>query len=247
MTFESIDGKQVPKTSFKVFKNGGLVDLTYDEVFKGKRVVVFSLPGAYTPTCSSTHLPRYNELAGAIKKEGVDAIYVLSVNDAFVMDAWIQDQHAEEVGVLPDGNGDFSKGIGLLVDKSDIGFGTRTWRYSMVVNDGVVEKSFIEPDKPGDPFEVSDADTMLNYLNPEAKKPEAIAIITRPGCPHCHRAKELLIEKGHKYNEIILGQHTSNQSLFAITGQTKVPQIFINGERIGGRDKLEELNEQGKL
>lgn len=247
MAFESIDGKQVPKTSFKVFKDGALVDLSYNEVFKDKKVVVFSLPGAYTPTCSSTHLPRYNELAEAIKKEGVDEIYVLSVNDAFVMDAWIKDQNAEHIKVLPDGNGEFSKGIGLLVDKSDIGFGPRTWRYSMVVNNGVVEKSFIEPDKPGDPFEVSDADTLLNYLNPKAKAPEAIAVFTRPGCPHCHRAKELLTEKGHRFNEIILGKDTSNQALFAITGQTKVPQIYINGKLIGGRDKLEELNEQGGL
>lgn len=109
----------------------------------------------------------------------------------------------------------------------------------MVVKDGVVEKAFIEPDKPGDPFEVSDADTMLKYLNPDAKAPESVSLFTRPGCPHCQRAKEILKEKGHTYNEIVLGKDASNQALFAITGAHKVPQIYIDGKHIGGRDDLE--------
>ncbi|OIQ15848.1 MAG: glutathione peroxidase [Bacteriovorax sp. MedPE-SWde] len=239
MSFENIEGKKVPTNDFKIIKDGSLITLTNKEVFAGKKVVIFALPGAYTPTCSSTHLPRYNELANVMKSEGVDDIYVLSVNDPFVMDAWSKDQEAQNIKVLPDGNGDFTQGIGLLVDKSDLGFGKRTWRYSMVVNDGVVEKAFIEPDKPGDPFEVSDADTMLNYLNPEAKAPESVSLFTRPGCPHCLRAKEILKEKGYVYNEIVLGRDASNQALFAVTGAHKVPQIFIDGKQIGGRDDLE--------
>ncbi len=239
MSFENIEGKKVPTNDFKIIKDGSLITLTNKEVFAGKKVVIFALPGAYTPTCSSTHLPRYNELANVMKSEGVDDIYVLSVNDPFVMDAWSKDQEAQNIKVLPDGNGDFTQGIGLLVDKSDIGFGKRTWRYSMVVNDGVVEKAFIEPDKPGDPFEVSDADTMLNYLNPKAKAPESVSLFTRPGCPHCLRAKEILKEKGYVYNEIVLGRDASNQALFAVTGAHKVPQIFIDGKQIGGRDDLE--------
>ena len=239
MSFENIEGKKVPQTSFVKYENGGLTQESYDEVFKGRRVVIFALPGAYTPTCSSTHLPRYNELASAIKKEGVDDIYVLSVNDAFVMYSWLSDQDAENIKSLADGNGEFSEGIGLLVDKSDIGFGKRTWRYSMVVNDGVVEKAFLEPDKPGDPFEVSDADTMLKYLNPEAKAPESITLFTRPGCPHCARAKEIFSEKKLAFDEIVLGQDVSNKALFAVTGKTKVPQIYIDGKHIGGRDDLE--------
>lgn len=239
MSFENIEGKAVPKNNFKLIKEGALTELSHEDVFSGKRVVIFALPGAYTPTCSSTHLPRYNELAKVIKDQGIDDIYVLSVNDPFVMDAWAKDQEAENIKLLPDGNGEFTEGIGLLVDKSDLGFGKRTWRYSMVVKDGVVEKAFIEPQKPGDPFEVSDADTMLKYLNPEAKAPESVTLFTRPGCPHCARAKEILSEKGHVYNEIVLGRDASNQALFAVTGASKVPQIYIDGKKIGGRDDLE--------
>lgn len=143
-------------------------DLSTDEIFKGKRVVVFSLPGAFTPTCSTSHLPRYEELYDEFKSLGVDSVVCLSVNDAFVMYQWGKAQGAKNVFLLPDGNGEFSRKMGMLVDKSNLGFGMRSWRYSMVVNDGEIEKMFVEPDFadncPTDPFEVSDADTMLKYL-----------------------------------------------------------------------------------
>ena len=105
-----------------------------------KKVVVFSLPGAFTPTCSSTHLPRYNELAKEFFALGVDEIVCISVNDTFVMNAWKADQECENVTVIPDGNGEFTKGMGMLVSKDDLGFGDRSWRYSMYVVNGVVEK-----------------------------------------------------------------------------------------------------------
>jgi thioredoxin-dependent peroxiredoxin len=143
-------------------------DRTTQEIFGGKRVVIFSLPGAFTPTCSSTHLPRYEELYDEIKAQGVDDIICISVNDAFVMYQWAQKLGAKKVTVLPDGNGEFTRGMGMLVDKSNLGFGMRSWRYSMLVNDGKVEKIFAEPgfsdNCATDPFEVSDADTMLAYL-----------------------------------------------------------------------------------
>lgn len=143
-------------------------DVTSQEIFGGKRVVVFSLPGAFTPTCSSTHLPRYEELYDEIKAQGVDAIICLSVNDAFVMFQWGKKLGADKVFLLPDGNGEFTRKMGMLVDKANLGFGMRSWRYSMVVNDGTIEKMFVEPgyadNFPEDPFEVSDADTMLAYL-----------------------------------------------------------------------------------
>ena len=143
-------------------------DRTTQEIFGGKRVALFSLPGAFTPTCSSTHLPRYEALYEEIKAQGIDEIICLSVNDAFVMFQWGKAQGAEKVFLLPDGNGEFTRKMGMLVDKSNLGFGMRSWRYSMVVNDGEVEKIFSEPDFgdncPTDPFEVSDADTMLAYL-----------------------------------------------------------------------------------
>ncbi len=147
-------------------------DRTSEEIFGGKRVVVFSLPGAFTPTCSSTHLPRYEELYEEIKAQGVDEVICLSVNDAFVMFQWGKHQGASKVFLLPDGNGDFTRQMGMLVQKDNLGFGMRSWRYSMVVKDGNIEKMFVEPgyedNCPTDPFEVSDADTMLAYLK-EAK------------------------------------------------------------------------------
>ncbi|HYP03864.1 MAG TPA: peroxiredoxin [Cyanobium sp.] len=143
-------------------------DLSTDEIFGGKKVVVFSLPGAFTPTCSSNHLPRYEELHDEFRAHGVDQIVCVSVNDAFVMFQWGKQVGANNVFLLPDGNGEFTRKMGMLVDKSNLGFGQRSWRYSMLVNDGRIEKIFVEPDFgdncPTDPFVVSDADTMLAYL-----------------------------------------------------------------------------------
>lgn len=143
-------------------------DLTTQEIFGGKKVVLFALPGAFTPTCSSSHLPRYEELYDEFRALGIDAVICLSVNDAFVMFQWGKQQGVNKVFLLPDGSGEFTRKMGMLVRKDNLGFGMRSWRYSMYVNDGVIEKMFIEPnfgdDCPTDPFEVSDADTMLNYL-----------------------------------------------------------------------------------
>ncbi|MGM0593608.1 MAG: glutathione peroxidase [Pseudomonadota bacterium] len=236
---ENREGQKVPSVVFRARENNDWRDISTDELFKGKTVVVFSLPGAFTPTCSSTHLPRYNELAGVFKENGVDDIVCLSVNDAFVMNAWKEDQEAENVTLIPDGNGEFSEGMGMLVDKSDLGFGKRSWRYSMLVKDGVVEKMFIEPEKPGDPFEVSDADTMLDYINPKANKPVPVSLFTKPGCPFCAKAKEMLEAKGMGYEEINLGHDATLRSLRAITGRDTVPQVFIDGKHIGGSEELE--------
>ncbi|HWI14081.1 MAG TPA: glutaredoxin domain-containing protein, partial [Burkholderiales bacterium] len=121
----------------------------------------------------------------------------------------------------------------------DLGFGKRSWRYSMLVRDGVVEKMFIEPQKPGDPFEVSDADTMLAYINANAKTPDQVAIFTREGCQYCARAKKLLKELGYEYAEIPLEHSTRSKVIGAVTGEKTVPQIFINGKHIGGLEGLE--------
>jgi thioredoxin-dependent peroxiredoxin len=148
-------------------------DLTSDEIFKGKRVVVFSLPGAFTPTCSTSHLPRYEELYEEFKEQGIDQIICLSVNDAFVMYQWGKSQGANNVFLLPDGSGEFTDKMGMLVDKSNLGFGMRSWRYSMLVEDGEIVKLFSEEgfahNCPTDPFEVSDADTMLGHLKENQK------------------------------------------------------------------------------
>jgi len=143
-------------------------DLSSDEVFKNKKVVLFSLPGAFTPTCSTSHLPRFEELYAEFQAQGVDAVVCLSVNDAFVMFQWGKSQKAENVFLLPDGNGEFTRKMGMLVDKDNLGFGQRSWRYAMYVENGEIKQLFseagFEDNCETDPFEVSDADTMLNYL-----------------------------------------------------------------------------------
>jgi glutaredoxin-like protein len=233
-------GARVPNVTFRVRENNEWKSVTTDDIFKGRTVVVFSLPGAFTPTCSSTHLPRYNELAPVFKANGVDEIVCISVNDTFVMNEWAKEQESANVRLLPDGNGEFTEGMGQLVDKSDLGFGKRSWRYSMLVRDGVVVKQFIEPDKAGDPFEVSDADTMLAYINPQAVKPAQVAIFTREGCPHCARAKGLLASLGYEYAEVPLHHTVRSKVVGAVTGKGTVPQVFIDGEYVGGADELEQ-------
>jgi glutaredoxin-like protein len=163
----------------------------------------------------------------------------MSVNDTFVMNEWKVDQKAAKITFIPDGNGDFTDGMGLLVDKNDLGFGKRSWRYSMLVKDGVVAKMFIEPNKPGDPFEVSDADTMLAYIAPNAKAPLDVTVFTRQGCPFCAKAKGMLHDAEIDFDELELNRDYTNRSLRAIAGVDMVPQVFINGELIGGSDKLE--------
>ena len=235
---QTMEGKSVPNVTWPIRVGDEWKTLTTDEMFKGKTVVVFSLPGAFTPTCSSTHLPRYNELAKVFKQNGVDSLVCISVNDTFVMNAWAADQEASNIQMVPDGNGEFTEGMGMLVDKKDLGFGKRSWRYSMLVKDGVVDKMFIEPNKPGDPFEVSDADTMLDYVNPKAKKPQSVSVITKPGCSFCAKAKKALDDAGYEYEEVVLGRDASTTSVRAITGKETAPQVFIGGEYVGGSEEL---------
>lgn len=143
-------------------------DVSSDDIFKGKKVVVLALPGAFTPTCSSTHLPGYDAKYQELKNLGVDEVYCLSVNDAFTMFQWGKNLGVKNVKLLPDGNGEFTDKMGMLVKKENLGFGARSWRYSMVVIDGEIQKVFTEAGKedncPTDPFEVSDVDTMIAYL-----------------------------------------------------------------------------------
>lgn len=136
--------------------------------FDGKRVVVFSLPGAFTPTCSNYQLPAYDDRYQEFKDLGIDEVYCISVNDGFVMNAWAEYLGVENVKLLPDGNGDFTRAMGMQVEKANLGFGYRSWRYAMVVNNGEIEQMFEEPGKvgncPDDPYTVSNPETVLNYL-----------------------------------------------------------------------------------
>lgn len=238
--FANKEGQTVPNVTLHTRRAHEWVHLSSKDIFAGKTIIVFSLPGAFTPTCSSSHVPRFNQLAPVFKTHGVDEIICISVNDAFVMNQWGADQNAENITFLPDGNGDFSDGMGLLLDKTDIGFGKRSWRYSMLVKDGVIVKQFIEPDVAGDPYGVSDADTMLHHIAPDAKRPLDVSIFTRPGCEYCARAKDLLKQRDISYEELVLNRDYTDRSLRAVAGIDSVPQVFINGDYVGGAESLEE-------
>jgi peroxiredoxin len=169
--------KQVPNVTFKTRVRDASIggdnpfkwqDVTTSDIFDNKKVVVFSLPGAFTPTCSTYQLPGFEDNFKKFQDLGIDDIYVLSVNDTFVMNKWIQSQGVKNIKPIPDGNGEFTKALDMLVDKSNIGFGKRSWRYAMIVNNGQIEKSFVEPGKcdnvEGDPYGESSPENVLKYL-----------------------------------------------------------------------------------
>lgn len=169
--------KQVPSVVFKTRVRDESIggdnpfrweDVSTDSIFTNRKVVVLALPGAFTPTCSSTHLPGFEAKYEELKAQGVDEVYCLSVNDAFSMFQWAKQLGVEKVKMLPDGNGEFSREMGMLVKKENLGFGDRSWRYSMLVENGEISKVFSEAGQEDncetDPFECSDVDTMLDYL-----------------------------------------------------------------------------------
>ncbi|MCK8484149.1 peroxiredoxin [Aliiroseovarius sp. S2029] len=149
-------------------------DMTSDDYFKGKRVVLFSLPGAFTPTCSTYQLPGFEKGADEFRAQGIDEIYCMSVNDSFVMNAWARNQELENVKVIPDGSGEFTRGMGMLVNKDNLGFGARSWRYAAVINDGVVEAWFEEPGRcdnhAEDPYGESAPENVLAWLKEAGEK-----------------------------------------------------------------------------
>jgi glutaredoxin-like protein len=236
--FTDRSGEQAPNVTFHTRKGHEWVDVNSCDIFTDRTVVVFALPGAFTPTCSSAHVPRYNQLAPALAQAGVDEIVCIAVNDPFVMNQWKEEQRAENVTFLPDGNGAFSKAMGMLVPMDELSFGQRSWRYSMVVRNGTIEKMFIEPNKLGDPFEVSDADTMLEYLAPASEKPVSVSVFSRPGCSFCSSAKDMLKQAGLAYEELVMNRDYTDQTLRAVAGSTMVPQVYVNGSRIGGSTEL---------
>jgi len=170
-------GKQVPNVTFRTRVRDESVggpnpyrwqDMTTADYFAGKRVVVFSLPGAFTPTCSTYQLPGFEKGFTDFTAHGIDDIYCMSVNDSFVMNAWARQQDLENVKVIPDGSAQFTRLMGMLVSKDNLGFGARSWRYAMVVNDGVIEAWFEEPGREdncgSDPYGETAPESVLNYL-----------------------------------------------------------------------------------
>jgi peroxiredoxin len=169
-TFNPLNvGDTLPDASFVNWVNGNLQQQNTEHLFAGKKAIVFALPGAFTPICSAAHLPGYAAAYDDFMAQSIDIIYCLCVNDAFVMESWKKNLSiTQDIEMLCDGNGDFTEAMGLLVNKRPLGFGLRSWRYSMVVDDRVIKKLFIEDiADTGDPFAVSDAQTMLAFLKGE--------------------------------------------------------------------------------
>ena len=162
------EGYEVPQVEFVFRENGEFVTRTSKELFADKRVIVFSLPGAFTPTCSAYQLPGFEENYETFQGLGIDEIYCVSVNDGFVMNAWAKDQDISKVKLIPDGNAYFTRSMGMLVTKSNLGFGQRSWRYAMIVDNGVIEKIFVEEgfrdNADSDPYRESSPETVLEYV-----------------------------------------------------------------------------------
>lgn len=237
----SREGSRVPDVELAELADGNVRKYSSRELFAGRKVILFALPGAFTPTCSTAHVPGYVAHLEAFRQAGVDDVVCLSVNDPFVMEAWQRSEKAQGIHFVADPFGEFTGEMGMSIDHRDAGLGTRSWRYSMFVNDGVIEKMFIEPDVPGDPFEVSDADTMLKFLQPGRKEMGPVLVLARHGCPYCAKAKEMLSSRGIAFDAVYLGDELTMQGVKAASGSARVPQVFIDGKLVGGSDQLEKF------
>ena len=173
----SREGQWVPQVTFRMFAEVGWYELSTADLFRDKTVVVFAVPGAFTCPYSPIQLLGYNEYARVLRANGVDEILCVSVNDPFSLAAWAQEEGADQVRFIPDVNGDFTQAMEMMVDLSNKGMGYRSRRYSMLVKDGAIEKMFVEPDGLETMPRVSNAETMLNYINPEAEKPRQTAVL----------------------------------------------------------------------
>jgi peroxiredoxin/glutaredoxin len=235
----SLEGERVPDVELAQLTDGKVEKFRSRDLFKGKRIILFALPGAFTPTCSTAHVPGYVAQLKEFRDAGVDDIVCLSVNDPYVMEAWQQSEKAQGIHFAADPFAEFTRAMGMDIDNRDALLGTRSWRYSMFVEDGTIQKMFIEPDVPGDPFQVSDADTMLKFVSPGRRTLGPVMLLARHGCRHCQRAKALLKERGIPYEAIHLGDELTMQGVKAASGVATVPQVFIDGKLIGGADQLE--------
>jgi glutaredoxin-like protein len=222
-------------------KDGKVEKVRSSSLFDKRRAVLFALPGAFTPTCSTAHVPGFAARLKDLRAAGIDDVICLSVNDPFVMEAWQRSEKAEGLHFVADPFGEFTEAMGMSVDHRDAALGTRSWRYSMLVNDRKIEKMFIEPDKPGDPFEVSDAETMYKHLRPDAQSIGPVLMLARHGCPYCGRAKAALRERNISFEAIHLGEELTMQGVKAAAGKATVPQVFINGKLIGGADEVDQF------
>jgi glutathione-dependent peroxiredoxin len=237
----ALEGKRVPDVELCQMSDGKVERITTQQLFGGRRVILFALPGAFTPTCSTAHVPGYVAYSKEFRGAGVDDIVCLSVNDPYVMEAWQRSEKAEGVHFVADPFAEFTRAMGMTIDNREAALGTRSWRYSMFVDDGRIQKMFIEPDQPGDPFEVSDAETMLRYLRPKQQPLGPVMMLARHGCPYCKRAKQMLSERGIPFEAVHLGDELTMQGVRAASGAATVPQVFVDGKLVGGSEQLEDF------
>ena len=239
MEIQDKTGQQVPAVEFKIREGLKWVTKSTHDFFKNKRVILFALPGAFTPVCSTLHLPTYNELYDTFRANGIDDVFCLAVNDAFVLEAWKKAEKAWKITMIPDVDAEFSTKMNFLKNRSDLCLGNRSWRYSMVINNEVIEKMFIEPEgEATDPYGVSSAETMLKYLNPNAKLPDSVTIFTKYGCQECEEMKDLLRSHSTPFEELMLNEDFSIKTVRALSNSTELPLVFINGKKI---QKIEDL------
>jgi peroxiredoxin/glutaredoxin len=234
----SMEGQRVPAAKLAEMTEGGVRMLETRDLFADRRVIVFALPGAFTPTCSTAHVPGYVALLGEFKATGIEEVICLSVNDPYVMKAWQQSEKAQGIRFVADPFGQLTEAMGMTVDHRESLLGTRSWRYSMLVEDGTIRKMFIEPEEGDDPFKVSDAQTMLRHLQPNRKILGPVLVLARHGCPYCQRAKALLNERNIPFDAVHLGEELTMRGVQAASRSTTVPQIFIDGHLVGGSDQL---------
>lgn len=234
----SSEGHRVPDVPLAEMIDGEVRAVSSAALLSRGRVILFALPGAFTPTCSTAHVPGYVSLLNEFKSADVADVICLSVNDPYVMQAWQESERAQGIHFVADPFAEFTSAMGMSVDHRKSLLGTRSWRYSMLVADGTIEKMFIEPDEGDDPFKVSDAETMLEYLRPGRERLGPVLMLARHGCPYCQRAKALLTERGIRFEAMHLGDELTMQGVKAASGGGTVPQIFVGGKLIGGSDQL---------
>lgn len=229
----SMEGKQVPQVTLKSKQRSiNLLDISTEKIFSGKKVVFFALPGAFTPTCTMEQLPRYEQLSKPFKDNGIDEVVCLSVNDPFVMERWGIELNIKEVKLLSDGNCEFTKKMDAGIDLSGACLGMRSRRYSMYVENGVIQKMFLESgDSPTD-MTVSDADTMYKYLFPKKDAIPNITLIVLDGCPDCAKMRLLLESADIPFEQLRYGTDLKGSAMKALTGEKTFPQIFIDGKHI---------------
>jgi peroxiredoxin/glutaredoxin len=243
---DSRTGTRVPRAELAELRRGRVQRFSSDELFARRKVVLFALPGAFTPTCSTAHVPGYLARLNDFRDSGIDEVICLSVNDPYVMEAWQRSEKAQAIRFVADPEAQFTRAMGLAVTHEDKGLGVRSRRYSMLVEDGTIESIFIEADTPDDPLKVSDADTLWRHWRPSQKGRVCAFMFARHGCPHCARAEELLNRDGIAHDAIYLGEDLTMIGVRAATGATTLPQIFIEGKLVGGADQLERFLTQGR-